>query len=462
MLMSIAGWLRKWRVRRERLQSRRPRRGGNRPFAGWAAECLEVRALLSNIAVATTGGVISLVGDTGDHNFSAAVSGADLVLTGSGGTTFTFNSTTNATVDIPLSSIATINGIQMTMPGGGNNTITFDATGLSTVSGRVTVNLGDGTNSFTFEHATVTGKMTVMAGSGADTIQLSNDTLGALSIWTGNGGDTVTLSTVTIDGNQTGDESDSGGGWWGAWGALWDGWWHGVEHVFDGGDGSLNIRTGNGNDTVTLNSVTGTSASSGSDPWHLFDGLWCFGSQWRISTGSGTDTVSFNTVTAPKSLSIQGGFFGNATVNLNNTTVNGRTNVDLDGAKGQIQVSASTFAGPAHLSTGFGSGQTISVDDTTFQSFASISDPGSGARVKLETKGTGGPGTKFEGPVVVSTPGPSAAVDFAANGSNNSLDFSGFVFVFGGDPAATVNVVTANTTIDNNKLFLFSANRNNV
>jgi hypothetical protein len=458
--MLISGWLKSWRVQRDRTRSRRPRPHWNRPFTGWAAECLEARALLSNIAVTTTGGVISLVGDTGDHTFTASVVGPNLELAGSSGTTFTFNSTTNPTVDIPLSSIGTINGIQMTMPGGGNNTITFDATGLATVSGTVMVTLGDGTNSFTFEHATVTGKMTVSAGSGADSIQLSNDTLGALSIWAGDGNDTVTLSTVTINGDQNSDDPDSGGGWWGAW---WDGWWDGWKHLFDGGDGSLNIHTGNGNDTITLNSVTGTSVSDSADPWHLFDGLWCFGSQWRISTGSGTDTVTFDTVTAPKSLSIQGGFFGNATVNLNDTTVSGHTNVDLDGKQGQIQVSGSTFTGPTSLSTGLlGNNQTIAVDDSKFESFTSISDPGSGAQVKLETKGTAGPGTTFQDPVVISTPGPSAVVDFAATGANNSLDFSGFVFVFGGDPATTVNIATANTTIDNNKLFLFNANRHDV
>ncbi|MGE5194306.1 MAG: hypothetical protein ACM3U2_17590, partial [Deltaproteobacteria bacterium] len=128
-------------------------------MTSWAAECLEVRALLSNIAVATTGGVITLTGDSGDHTMTASVVGSNLELVGSGGTTFTYNSTTSATVDIPLSSIGTIKGIVMTMQGG-NDSITFDAANLGTISGSVLVNLGNGTNSLDFKDATVTGKMT--------------------------------------------------------------------------------------------------------------------------------------------------------------------------------------------------------------------------------------------------------------------------------------------------------------
>jgi hypothetical protein len=454
--MVIAGWLKNWRLRRERLRSRRPRLAADWRHAYWAAECLEARALLSNIAVTTTGGVITLTGDSGDHTFDASVVGSNFELAGSGGTTFTFNSTTSATVDIPLSSLATIKGLTMTMQGG-NDSITFNATGLATISGNVLVNLGGGTNSLKFTDATVTGKMTVIGGSGADSVQLSGDTLGALSIWTGDGGDTINLSTITINPDQTDPDSDMDFGWWGAW---WGGFWGRLEHRLEGADGSLNIQTGSGNDAITLNSVTGTSSSGGS-LWHLFDGLWCVGSQWRISTGSGTDSVSFDSVTTPRSLSVQGGS-GNDTVNLTNTTVSGLTNVALSAGEDQIHVSGSTFTGPTRLATGAGDGQTISVDDSTFKSFTSLSVPGSGAQLKVETNDVADPGTTFQRAVVVSLPGPSAVADFAAAGANNTLDFQGFVFVFGGNPEATVNIATANTTIDDNKLFLFSADRNNV
>ena len=320
------------------------------------------------------------------------------------------------------------------------------------------VNLGGGTNSLQFTDATVTGKMTVIGGSAADMVQLSGDTLGALSIATGNGGDTINLSTITINPDQTDPDSDMDFGWWGA---LWGAFWGRLEHRLEGADGSLNIQTGSGNDSMTLNSVTGTSSSGGSGLWHLFDGLWCFGSQWRISTGSGTDSVSLDTVTTPRSLTVQGGA-GNDTVSLNNTTVNGLTNVGLSAGQDQIHVSGSTFTGPTRLATGAGDGQSISVDDSTFKSFTSLSVPGSGAQLKLETNDVAGPGTTFQRAVVVSLPGPSAVADIGAAGANNTLDFQGFVFVFGGNPKATVNIATASTTIDDSKLFLFSADRNDV
>ncbi|MGE5191173.1 MAG: hypothetical protein ACM3U2_01645, partial [Deltaproteobacteria bacterium] len=234
-----------------------------------------------------------------------------------------------------------------------------------------------------------------------------------------------------------------------------------LENRVHGADGSLNIQTGGGDDTITLNAVTGASDSVGNGPWHLFGGLWCFGNQWTVSPGSGDDTVTFDTVQTPGSLAIRGGF-GNDTVDLKNTTVSGFTNVSLGLGQDQLQVSGSTFTGPAHLAAGLGDGQTISVDDSTFQSFAGFSVPGSGAQLKLETNGTAGPGTTFDRGVFVSLPGPSAVADFASPGSGNTLDFKGFVFVFGGDPSATVNIATANTTIDDDKLFLFSADRNDV
>ncbi len=81
----------------------RLRRVRKSPFANVAAEQLELRALLSNIAVTAQAGVIRLVGDTGDHTVAASVVGTNLELAGSGGTTLTFGGTTAATVDVPLS-----------------------------------------------------------------------------------------------------------------------------------------------------------------------------------------------------------------------------------------------------------------------------------------------------------------------------------------------------------------------
>jgi hypothetical protein len=469
--MSIGGWVKSWRARREQLRSRRPRLVEARPYANWAAECLEARALLSNIAVTTDNGVIRLSGDTGDHNFTAKVVTTNLELTGTAGTQFTFGGTTAATIDIPLSTIGTIKGLDITMQGGAD-TIDFDGTNLGTISGDANVKLGDGSNSLNFHNATVTGRMIVNGGSETDAITLANDTLGALSICSGDGNDSLTLSTVTINGVQTfsnlfdddwlvGDHAWSDGGWSGGWDGFLNGLRDRFESLRHGLDGSLNIQTGNGNDTISLNSVTGNSGEHSWGLWDCGDHLWSFGKQWRISVGSGTDTVTFDTVQVNQSVSVRGGT-GDDAVTLGNSTFNGWTNVSLSTGDDQINVNKSTFAEPVHLSTGPGDGQTISINDSTFQKFVTISDPGTNAKIDLETAGTAGPGTTFKGPVLISVPGPSAVVNFAATGANNTLTFEEFVSVFGGVPAATVNIATANTTLDDDKLFLFSADRNDV
>jgi len=87
---------------------------------------------------------------------------------------------------------------------------------------------------------------------------------------------------------------------------------------------------------------------------------------------------------------------------------------------------------------------------------------GTNARLNLESTGAAGAATTFHGRVFARLPGPSGTVNFASPSSTDKLIFDSFVTVVGGTPKATVNVATANTTIDNNKLRLFSATRHNV
>jgi hypothetical protein len=58
-------------------------------------------------------------------------------------------------------------------------------------------------------------------------------------------------------------------------------------------------------------------------------------------------------------------------------------------------------------------------------------------------------------------PGPSAVVNFGSATSTDKVVFDGNVFVFGGEPEATVNVATADTTF-NKHLRLFRATRHDV
>lgn len=434
-----------------------------------------MRSLLSNIAVTVQGGVVNLSGDTGDHNFTADVvtisSAPNLEFTGTAGTEFTFNNTTVATLDIPLSTIGTIKGLDITMQGG-NDTVSFDATNLGTIEGNVTIKLGDGTNSLTFNNATATGSVVVTSGSGDDTIQMTGDAVESLSIDTGDGTDAVTLSTVTIGGQ---DESSShdyngdfSGGWWRH---SWFGGWGGDEYDHLN-NSSLNIMTGDGDDTVTLNSVTGNgSTSSGS--WHSGDDAWWGGNSWcsggdhgnalwQISLGSGTDSVSLTSVSDPGSVSIRAGS-GTDTVNLTSSTIQGSTNVALSsGDSSQINVTSSTLNGKTSLSTGSGDSQSISVNDSTFAAKTQFSMGGSGATLNIENGSIAGPGTTFQASVVARLNGPSAVANLGGPSPNNTLTFEKSLAVFGGNPNATVNIATANTTLDDNHLHLHNANRVNV
>jgi serralysin len=281
---------------------------------------------------------------------------------------------------------------------------------------------------------------------GTDAIDLSNDTLGALSIETGDGNDTVDLSTITINGVQAAGDTDDdrgdgeggdgehggceGRGWERGHGPFGDGpvfgngpWDH-PEHDEHTLGGSLTIRTGDGNDTIHLTSVTEASGEESSDPWSFCDHRWSFGQQWQIILGSGNDTVTFDSVQTNQSLRVIGGT-GDDTVNVNDSTINGRANIALLSGDDQINVNTSTFDESARLSTGSGDGQTISVNDSTFQESAKLSVPGTDAQLNLETGGISGLGTTFEGPVRISLSGPSAVANFASATFSGDADLDG-------------------------------------
>ncbi|HEY2251589.1 MAG TPA: hypothetical protein VGH74_11035 [Planctomycetaceae bacterium] len=516
-----------------------------------AAECLEARALLSNIAVTAQAGVVTLVGDTGDHTLAASVVNGELELTGTNGTTLTFKGTTAATVDVPLPK--TLKAIHIDLPGAGNNTVTVDGTGLPKVAGNFSVNLGGGTDSFSLSNTTVKGTVSVNAGNGADTISLSNDktgevsirvgngadtiqlagdttkeveikagngidttsltndATGSVSIRTGNGGDTITASndtsgnvairtgsgadSIQLTSDTTGrvavtsgagndsimlsnvtmqakvqlgnDDADEGHG---------DGKSHGDDHgnghgddkgddkgddhgddlVDQGDEGehddlrtpvALAITTGNGNDTVELDSVVGMGPGSG-------------GSKWQINLGSGKNTLTMNDDTDPGFLNVSAQGTGNDVVKISGSTFAKNVVIALPDGKDHITLTGDTFGNPVFLSTGTGSGSTIAVDDSNFNSLTKFAMAGDNATLNVETAATAGTGTTFQGPVQASLTGASAAVNLGTNTVNDSLVFDKLLKISGGSPAALVTVGTANTTF-NGPVVLHNATRVN-
>jgi hypothetical protein len=252
---------------------------GGWPVATLAAECLEARALLSNIAVTAQAGVVTLVGDTADHTLAASVVKGQLELAGTNGTTLTFNGTTAATVDVPLP--AKLKAIHIDLPGAENNSVTFDALGLPKVAGNFTVNLGSGIDSFSLTNASVGGGVIVNAGNGDDTITLANDTTGEFSIRAGNGVDSIQLGSDTT--REVEIKSGNGGDKIG---------------ITNDTTGPVFVHAGNGDNTIALaNDTLGRvliGTGSGADSIKLTSDMT---GRVAINSGSGNDSILLSNVT---------------------------------------------------------------------------------------------------------------------------------------------------------------------
>jgi hypothetical protein len=371
-----------------------------------------------------------LTGDAGDHTIDASVSGGNIHLAGSNGTTFTFEGTTSANVSIPLTPLKGLDFFML----GGNDAITVNATDLGTISGNVDAFLGEGTNSFTFDHATVTGTTLVLGGTGADTLEFSNDTLHNVSLYTYGGTDSITMSTVTLSSQQVYADLI----------AAVPSLASALGNITIGGN--LIVGMGLGTDTLDLSTVTAEKA--------LINGL------WSVSLGAGNNTATLTSVQTHGTTVVSGG--AGTHVTADSSTFGGTTVVATTGNSAQIDVNASTFDSVAVLSTGVGNSQTIAVDDSSFKSVAEFVEVGQSSKLNLESSATTGAGTTFSGPVVAVLPGPSATANLGSTASSDKLDFAGAAIFVGGVPDMTVNIATAVTTIDNDQLVLVNAKRVNV
>src|SRR5579863_10089022 len=152
---------------------------------------------ITHVTVVVSGGVVSLFGDMSAHAIGVAVVNGNLELTGTQGTEFTFNGTTQSVLDLPIAADSLLKGLFFSMPGG-NDTITIDGTNLGTLTGNIFASIGAGTNSFTLQNATVAGDLDLFAGNGSNTVSLTGDTLRDATIVTGNGSNSITLSNVTL------------------------------------------------------------------------------------------------------------------------------------------------------------------------------------------------------------------------------------------------------------------------
>lgn len=382
---------------------------------------------LSKVLVLVSGGTVDLFGDMGNHVISVSVVGGNLELAGSNGTEFTFNGTTEATLDIPLTQLSPFTGLDFNMLGG-SDAITIDGTNMGTIAGNIVAFLGGGADSFELDHATVAGDVNVWGGNEGNRVTFSGDTVRDISINTGWGSDSIKLSSVTFQS-----------------GSLFPGLSF-LSGLTVGGN--LWINTGGGNDSVELDSVTGTTS--------------LLGGWWNVSTGLiGNGTTTLNSVTTHGPTFVTTGI-GNGTVTATGSTFGGPTLIAGLVGQNKVTVNSSTFAGPTLVSTGVGNSPSISVEDSTFQSVTSFVEVGSNPQLDLESAGTSGAGSTFQGPVVAVLAGPSGTVNIGDPNGTDKINFNGFVYVIGSLPETTVNIDPDNTTIDNNKLILVLAKRQDV
>jgi hypothetical protein len=241
-----------------------------------------------------------------------------------------------------------------------------------------------------------------------------------VAIDTGAGNDTTTLTSVTLTSTRG----------------------QGLQAA-----GGLKIHAGNGNDTTTLTTVTGANTSRPA-------------ARWDIALGSGTDTTALTSVQTHSRLRVTSGD-GNNTVTTNTSTFGAPVKVKLGDGQNQINVNTSTFDRRAVVKAGDGNSSAINVEGSTFNHAARFVARGSNAQLNVESTGSGGAPTTFHGRVVVRMPGPSGVVNFGSATSTDKVVFDRNVFVFGGEPEATVNVATADTTF-NRHLRLFRAMRHDV
>ncbi len=140
-------------------QNRRsPRRPPRRTLI---VEALEDRTLLNGVVTAArnSAGVLQIVGDTADNQFTVALSpiAGDIRISGNTGTSTAINS--KAFVDFPL---AQVSAISMTLRGGKDN---VTISGFS-IPGSMTIVYGNMADSFTISNFSATSFSLVFSSSG--------------------------------------------------------------------------------------------------------------------------------------------------------------------------------------------------------------------------------------------------------------------------------------------------------
>lgn len=293
--------------------SKRRRRSGfwsgsaRRENSGVAAELLEQRCCLTgNVkAVLTgtgTGATLTLTGDAQANDITIEDNGSNLIVTGNnetkiGGEASKAFNALGGTLSVKL--------------GEGDDAVTIQG-GLGTIFKpikKLTLDLGNGNNALTASNMTVNGDLSIIGGTGNDTVQINEAvaTGGNISVNLGAGENSLTtVAAVTIG-------------------------------------GTLSIIGGNGNDNVLLGGLVGTKSLT-------------------VNLGNGANSLTTEVkVNATTSTSITGGV-GNDTMQLNGEVVTPTFSVNLGGGVNSLTTGATVNAKTSVSITGGAGGDTVQLN----------------------------------------------------------------------------------------------------
>jgi hypothetical protein len=369
-----------------------------------AAERLEIR-ILPTVTATLSGGILTLKGDNTANDILIEQSGADLVITGNGGTQIRFNG--------QLVGQQIISGVQNLKGtfGSLNDRITFD-TGVQL--GTVTLNLGAGSNDVVVRDTTITGLFNVTGGAARDRLEFDASTLNNITLNLGNGNDEVEFLGTTVNGLvliNTGNgldvvETNEGTG--------------GVDNSFLG---AVAIMTGNQADTVDLKDSTflHVGVDSGADNDDVdFDGIDITG-RFGISAGSGNDEVTVVGVTQS----------GNGM-----NCVMGGSGID------EFDFKDSSFNSFVDFDLGSGPGNTLEIDDVHFNSWVTVFSIGKNDQIAIEQDLTLAGSTEFVGTLAIQM-GPGGTIGFGTNNAASWTETSAQILLKGARPSLIATVLQA-------------------
>jgi VCBS repeat-containing protein len=268
-----------------------------------AIEQLEDRTLLSgNVLVSlSSSGALTIRGDQSANNIAIqqTASGVQVSSTDAGATEINGGAG-------PFTASATVNSISVALRGGDNSLQIGDPSGQA---------------------LDITGKLTITATSGNNTISIANAQVGkSVAISVGRGNNSIVIGSTSSTG--TGDPLSD------------------VNLGSVSISGNLTVSAGNGSDTVALVNVSVDGKTS-------------------LGVGSGDDDVSLmssDSATLSKSLVVSGGA-GADQVLVTGYTVDGKVMIDTRQGNDTVGMFSNTFADPSTIQGGGGSNSYLTNSD---------------------------------------------------------------------------------------------------